>query len=99
MIAAGLFANYASSPRLAPTVQLHPSIPPLHLQRQSTVSPPGQLEYYVAWGVTKVHLKEKGLAAVSSKKSRRKRHIFVRNVDDKLAAYGGCWDFIQLFGS
>jgi hypothetical protein len=44
------------TPRLTPTVQLHPSIP--HLRRQSTVSRSGQHDYYdVAWGVSKVHLK------------------------------------------
>ena len=44
------------------TCKLHLQSLPLPLQRQSTVSPPRQLEYYaVVWGVTKVRLKEKGL--------------------------------------
>ena len=55
---------------------------PLFLQRQSTVSPPGQIEYYdVAGGLTKVLQKEKVLAAVS--RLRRRYVVEVRNFNDR----------------
>ena len=88
-----------SPARLNPFRQLHPSIPPLYLQRQSTESPLGKLEYYdVPWGLTKVHLKEKGLAAVCSKNPRRKRHL-VRNVDNwlHLGLHSALWPLTLFF--
>jgi hypothetical protein len=62
VIAADLLAHYAflPLPRLFQNVYFfHHSLP--LLQRQATLPPPGQLEYYdVAWGLHKVHLKGKG---------------------------------------
>jgi hypothetical protein len=81
---AGLFARYAFTP-IPPS---YPNVrfflqfpPPLLLQRQSTILPPGRLEYYdVAWGLTKVLLQEKGLAAIS--RLRRRYLVEVRNLND-----------------
>jgi len=69
---AGLFAHYAFTP--SPVLfQIYASSfdpSPLFLQRESTVSPPGQLEYYVVvWGLTKV-LQNEVLAAVSRLRRR-----------------------------
>jgi hypothetical protein len=57
----GLFPHYAFTPlpHLVPNVCFFLQSLPLLQQQQSAVSPPGQLEYYaVAWGLTKVLLKE-----------------------------------------
>ena len=100
IIAAGPLANYASPPQTYSNCSASsfnpspPSAATVHniTSRTAWVFRPLVLicDSDVALGVTKVHLKEKGLAAVSSKKSRRKRHLFLRSVDNKLAAYWGC---------
>jgi hypothetical protein len=55
-----LFAYYAFTPlpRLIPNVRFFLQYLTLLLQRQSAMSPPGQPEHYITWGLTKVLLKE-----------------------------------------
>jgi virulence-associated protein VapD len=78
--------THVTSPRLIPDVSF---FLPLLLQRQSTVSPPRRLKYYdFAWGLTKVLLKEKGLAAVS--RLRRCYLVEVRNLNDRVSDFQRC---------
>ena len=80
MLAAGLLAHYAflPLPRLIANARLFLHSLPLLPQQQHALPPPGQLEYYdVAWGLQKVHLKGRGLAAVSR---LSRRCLEVRNL-------------------
>ena len=89
MIAAGLLTHYAflPRPRLIPNVRFFLHSLPLLVQRQSTLPPPGQLEYYnTAWGLKKVHLK--GDISAVSRLSRR--YLEVRNLKDSVSDIQWC---------
>ena len=74
--------------RLTPNVRLFLQSLPL-LRRQPAVSTSGRLEYYdVVWGLTKVHLKDKGLVVVS--RFRRRYLVEVRNLNDRVSDIQRC---------
>jgi hypothetical protein len=95
MSAEGLLAHCAflPLPRLIQNAHSFLHSLPL-LQRQSALPPPGQLEYYdVAWGLHKVHLKGKGLAAVSR---LSRRCLQVRNLKDSVSDIQLCHNCLSV---